>query len=48
MNRQTVTLILVIAVCAMSIGSCTFNMCHPYKLNGLCEYVGHDGLPKHL
>lgn len=28
-----------------SMSSCTFVMCHPYQLVGLCAYVGSDGLP---
>lgn len=31
-------------LCGASMVSCTYTMCHPYKLNGFCEYVGSDGL----
>ena len=30
----------------VSMASCTYSMCHPYKLVGLCEYVGRDGSPR--
>lgn len=35
----------ILALCS-AIGPCTYSMCHPYKLNGLCEYVGKNGLEK--
>ncbi len=39
-------LIAAILAFCVTATSCTFSMCHPYKLNGLCEYVGSDGLNK--
>jgi hypothetical protein len=41
-----VPLIMSFAGLLFATVTCTFTMCHPYKLNSLCEYVGSDGWEK--
>ena len=46
MKRRIIVLMVAITAALVSLASCTFTMCHPYKLIGLCELVGPGGWEK--